>query len=290
MASEAQQTCYEGDTVDKFQFYLQQSGEHQAMIKAVHNLLPQEFQRIAKEKKNLDILGVGSGGGEMDAQILSFLQTTFPAMPITVDIVEGSSKLIDSFKGLVAKSPSLQKIPFGWHVMHSEDYAKQEKLKPDRKKFDFIHMIQMIYYVDDLDETIKFYHSLLKENGRLMIIIEIANGGWEILWRTYKKELCVNAIKDYRSAGDVIAALERQGLKYEEHLIPNRFDITGCFDPSNINGQRMLSFMTETHNFSQSFTPEIRAGILDLLRNKSSTLEDGKVLFNSNLSCIVVHA
>lgn len=30
----------------------------------------------------------------------------------------------------------------------------------------------MIYYVDDLADTIKFYHSLLKTNGRLMIIIE----------------------------------------------------------------------------------------------------------------------
>lgn len=30
----------------------------------------------------------------------------------------------------------------------------------------------MLYYVDNLAETIKFYHSLLKNNGRLIIIIE----------------------------------------------------------------------------------------------------------------------
>lgn len=30
----------------------------------------------------------------------------------------------------------------------------------------------MLYYVDSLAETIKFHHSLLKNNGRLMIIIE----------------------------------------------------------------------------------------------------------------------
>lgn len=30
----------------------------------------------------------------------------------------------------------------------------------------------MMYYVDNLEETVKFYHSLLKKNGRLMIIIE----------------------------------------------------------------------------------------------------------------------
>lgn len=30
----------------------------------------------------------------------------------------------------------------------------------------------MIYYVEDLADTIKFYHGLLKNNGRLMIIVE----------------------------------------------------------------------------------------------------------------------
>lgn len=32
--------------------------------------------------------------------------------------------------------------------------------------------LKMIYYVDDFAETVKFYHSLLKENGRLMIVLE----------------------------------------------------------------------------------------------------------------------
>lgn len=31
---------------------------------------------------------------------------------------------------------------------------------------------QMIYYVDALTNTIKFYHSLLKKNGTFMIIVE----------------------------------------------------------------------------------------------------------------------
>ncbi|XP_031137583.2 histamine N-methyltransferase-like [Sander lucioperca] len=108
----------------------------------------------------------------MDAQMLTLLQSTFPAVPITADIVEGSSQLTDNFKALVAKTTNLQKIPFAWYIMHSEDYERQVKEKGDMKTFDFIHMIQMIYYVDNLADTIKFYHSLLKNNGRLMIIIE----------------------------------------------------------------------------------------------------------------------
>lgn len=290
MAAEAKQTCYEGSSVSSFQFYLKHSGEHEAILQCVNDILPGLFRRSGGDKSSLDVLGVGSGGGEVDVQMLSLLQSTFPAVPITADIVEGSSELTDSFKALVAKTSSLQKIPFAWHIMNSEGYEKQVKAKGEMKKFDFIHMIQMIYYVDNLANTIKFYHSLLKNNGRLMIIIEAADGGWDTLWKTYKKELCVEAIMEYRSSADVIACAKSQGLKCEEHTITNSFDITECFNPSSQSGEHLLNFMTAKDHFHQSFTPEIRAGMLELLRHKCSTEKDGKVMFNSNLSCIIIHA
>ncbi|XP_015252846.1 PREDICTED: histamine N-methyltransferase A-like [Cyprinodon variegatus] len=291
MSEEAKQTCYEGCNVNSFQFYLQKSGEHEAIVKCLQNILPAEFQRIGAGKSNLDVLGVGSGGGEVDAQILSLLQSAFPSVPVTADIVEGSSQLTDNFKALIAKTANLQKIQFSWHITSSEDYEKQVKAKGDIKKFDFIHMVQMIYYLNNLSESIKFHHSLLKNNGKLMIIVEAANSGWDILWKTFAKELCkCGSIDEYRSSGEVIACLKEQGLKFEEHPVPNSFDITECFDQSSVTGERLLSFMTGRDHFSESFTPEVRAGILDLLRNKCSTEKDGKVFFNSNLSCIVVHA
>ncbi|XP_041663640.1 histamine N-methyltransferase-like [Cheilinus undulatus] len=289
MAEETKQTCYEGSYVHSFQFYLEHSGEHKAILKCANNVLPAEFQRIAAGKSSFDVLGVGSGGGEVDVQMLTLLQSTVPAVPITADIVEGSAALVENFKALVAKTTNLQKIPFAWHVMGSEDYEKQVKAKGNMKKFDFIHMIQMIYYVDNLSNTIKFYHSLLKNNGRLMIIVEAADGGWDTLWKTFKKELCVDAITEYRSSAEIIASLKNQGLKYEEHAIPNSFDISECFNPESKTGERLLNFMTG-QIFYQAFTPEIRAGMLDLLRNKCSTEKDGRVLFNSKLSCILVHA
>ena len=44
---------------------------------------------------------------------------------------------------LVAKTTNLQKIPFAWHIMPSEDYERQVKAKGDMKRFDFMHMIQV---------------------------------------------------------------------------------------------------------------------------------------------------
>lgn len=45
---------------------------------------------------------------------------------------------------LVAKTTNLQKVPFAWHIMSSEDYQKQVKATGAMKKFDFIHMIQVL--------------------------------------------------------------------------------------------------------------------------------------------------
>lgn len=224
--------------------------------------------------------------------MLSLLQSVFPAVPITADIVDGSIQLTESFKALVANTANLQKIPFTWHIMNSEDYEKQENAKEDKKKFDFIHMIHVLYYVDDLNETLKFHHSLLKNNGRILIILNAATSSWVPLWSTYLKEFSAgtNTDKPKVTSADVIACLKSQGLKYDEFVIPNSFDITECFNPSSAIGERLLSFMTSQAHFSQSFTPDIRAGILDLLRNKCSTVKDGRVSFDSTFSCILVHA
>ncbi|RVE57735.1 hypothetical protein OJAV_G00202170 [Oryzias javanicus] len=278
------------ETGSDFPALIQGFREHSAILQGVRSVLPKEFQRIAEGKSSVNVLGVGSGGGEMDVQMLSLMEAELPAVPIAADIVEGSAKLIDHFKALVAKSPQIQKIPFSWHAMSSEDYEKLVRAKGDGRKFDFIHMIQMIYYVENLEETIKFYHSLLKNNGRLMIIVEAAQSGWDILWKTFKTELCGGSLSEYRSSGEVVTCLQNLGLTFQEHLVPNSFDITDCFDSKSVVGDRLLSFMTAKDHFRESFTPEVRAAILELLRNKCSTEKDGRVFFNSDLKCILVHA
>lgn len=40
MAAETKQTCYEGGSVQSFQFYLEHSGEHEAILKSVRAVLP----------------------------------------------------------------------------------------------------------------------------------------------------------------------------------------------------------------------------------------------------------
>lgn len=51
---------------------------------------------------------------------------------------------------LISKTPNLEKIPFVWNIMRSEEYMNQIKAAGDGKKFDFIHMIHVLTYHFDL--------------------------------------------------------------------------------------------------------------------------------------------
>ncbi|XP_068594191.1 histamine N-methyltransferase-like [Cebidichthys violaceus] len=77
--------------------------------------------------------------------------------------------------------------------MTAIEFEEHWKGKKMTKKADFIHMIQMLYYVKDPGATMSFFRSLLDKNGKLLLILVSANAGWDILWKTYKKELCVSA-------------------------------------------------------------------------------------------------
>ncbi|KAK0143734.1 Histamine N-methyltransferase [Merluccius polli] len=290
-STETSEAGYAACYVQRLQHYLKVSGEQVAVSNCVTKLLPEEFKRIGSGKSHVEVLGLGSGGGEIDIHILKTLQSVLPSLHMSAEAVEPSAELIKNFQDLVARTSSLQNVPFEWHTLTSAEYEKKVTMNKAIKKFDLIHMIQMLYYVDDYAATIKFFHSLLKSNGKILIVHEAANSGWDILWKSYRKTLCKDvSISDYLSAGDIKVHIDNLGLKYDEFVVPHSYDITDCFNPDSEVGELLLDYMTEQEHFHQSLTPEVRKGILDLLRNKCSTEKDGRVMFNSDLSCILVYA
>lgn len=49
MAAETKHSCYEGTYVNSFQFYLERSGEHKAILQCAQHVLPQEFKKYNKK-------------------------------------------------------------------------------------------------------------------------------------------------------------------------------------------------------------------------------------------------
>ncbi|OPJ79737.1 histamine N-methyltransferase [Patagioenas fasciata monilis] len=154
-----------------FRLFLANSTEHQCMREFMERQLPAVIASIGNEKPTINILSVGGGAGEIDLLILSKVQASYPGVTINNDVIEPSADQISKYKERVAETSSLENIKFTWHEETSYEYESRMNAEKKSKKWDFIHMIQMLYYVKDVPATIRYFQSLLEAQGKLLIIL-----------------------------------------------------------------------------------------------------------------------
>ncbi|KAK6485160.1 histamine N-methyltransferase-like isoform X1 [Huso huso] len=272
-----------------FNLFLDRSTEHKCMQVFIDEILPGELASIGDGKCSFNVLGVGSGAGAVDLQMLSKLQLKHPGASVNNEIVEPSSEQIHNYKVLVAKTPNLENVSFNWNKMTSSEYENHVKENKENKTFDFIHMIQMLYYVSDPAATIKFFHSLLGPKGKLLIILVSGTSGWSHLWKTFKHQLCFNEFSQYITTQDIKEYLDSTGLKYQHYDLPSYLDITECFTEGDEKGELLMDFLTETCEFNKTAPPDLKAEIMSFLRQPECITEkDGKIIFNNTLGAIMV--
>uniref|UniRef100_A0A2K6G7K8 Histamine N-methyltransferase n=1 Tax=Propithecus coquereli TaxID=379532 RepID=A0A2K6G7K8_PROCO len=259
-----------GKYVESFRRFLNNSTEHQCII-----------ARIGDTKREIKILSIGGGAGEIDLPILSKVQAQYPGVHINNEVVEPSAEQIAKYKELV----------FAWHKETSSEYQTRMMEEKELQKWDFIHMIQMLYYVKDIPATLKFFHSLLGANAKILITVVSGTSGWDKLWKKYRSRFPQNDLCQYVTSSDLTQMLDNLGLKYKCHDLLSVMDISDCFIDGNENGDLLWDFLTETCNFNSTAPPDLKAEILkDLQEPEFSIKKEGKVLFNNTLSFIVVEA
>lgn len=93
----------------------------------------------------------------------------------------------------------------------------------------------------------------------------------------------------YITAGDVADMLSSMGAKYQSYDLQSDMDISECFVEGNRNGELLLDFLTETCDFKKNAPADLREAVIEDLKSSGcSSKRDGKVIFNNNLSVIVV--
>ncbi|XP_055973595.1 histamine N-methyltransferase [Sorex fumeus] len=277
--------------VESFRRFLKNSTEHQCMQEFLDTKLPGIVARIGDTKSEIKILSIGGGAGEIDLQIISKVRAQYPAVHINNEVIEPSVEQIAKYKELVAKTSDLENIKFAWHEETSSEYQSRIMEKNELQKWDFIHMVQMLYYVKDIPATLKFFHSLLATNAKILIILVSGTSGWNKLWKKYGSRLPLNDLCLYVTSSDLIQMLDDMGVKYECCDLLSTMDISDCFIEGNENGDFLWDFLTETCNFTTTAPPDLKAEIMkDLQEPEFSIKKDGKVLFNNSLSFIVVEA
>lgn len=113
--------------------------------------------------------------------------------------------------------------------------------------------------------------------------------GWGKLWQTYRNQLCNTEISQCVTTGELQSFLDSKGVRYQSFELPSQMDITECFTQGDEKGELLLDFLTEVLDFSKTASPELRAGVMELLRHPDCSVEcDGRVMFNNNLGVIVL--
>ncbi|XP_040297461.1 histamine N-methyltransferase B-like [Bufo bufo] len=275
--------------LESFRYFLKNSTVHQCMQEFIETRLPGVLSSIGDGKTTINVLGVGSGSETLSCKfqilkIFSKIQARYPGVSIHADIVEPSPEQMLSYKENVAKIPGLENVHFNWINKTAFEFEVQVKKKKSERKYDFIHMIEMLYYVEDVPATLTFFRSLLTPNGKLLIILVSGNSGSSIIWKKYGQQ------KDHCISADNIADLLRsEGTKYQSYELPSYINITECFIDGNRNGDLMLDFLTLTYDFNKNAPPELREEIFqDLKCPKYSSVKEGKIILNNCLSAIVV--
>ncbi|XP_059783104.1 histamine N-methyltransferase [Balaenoptera ricei] len=277
--------------VESFRRFLDNSTEHQCMQQFMDEKLPGIIARIGDTKSEIKILSIGGGAGEIDLHILSKVQAQYPGVSINNEVVEPSAEQITKYKELVAKTSNLENIKFTWHKETSSEYQNRMMEKKELQKWDFIHMIQMLYYVKDIPATLKFFHSLLATSAKILIAVVSGTSSWNKLWKKYGSHLHRDELCQYVTSSDLMQMLDKMGIKYECYDLLSTMDISDCFIDGNENGDLLWDFLTETRNFSTTAPPDLKAEIMkDLQEPEFSVKKEGKVLFNNSLSFIVVEA
>ncbi|XP_027018374.2 histamine N-methyltransferase isoform X2 [Tachysurus fulvidraco] len=268
-----------------FELFLERSSEHQCMRDFIHNTLPNILSTVGAGKSTLNVMGVGSGGGDIDLEILTQLHTKHPEARVENDVVEPSGDMLYKYKVLVAKTSGLDHITFRFNKMTASEFESDWKQRNIDRKFDFIHMIQMLYYVKDPEATVSFFRSLLHKDGKLLIILVSGDSGWGGLWRRYRDQVHSRCV----STADITRFLDAKRIPYESHVFESSMDITECFTDGDEKGELMLDFLTEILEFSKNASPELKAGVLELLKQPECSREvDGRVMFNSNMEALVI--
>uniref|UniRef100_A0A3P9HAS2 Histamine N-methyltransferase n=1 Tax=Oryzias latipes TaxID=8090 RepID=A0A3P9HAS2_ORYLA len=283
--------CDDGRYQEAFELFLQRSSEHQCMQDFIHTQLPDILASIGDGKPRLNVIGVGSGAGLIDLEMLSELHQKHPAATVENEVVEPSSQQLHNYKVLVGQKPELGFIKFNWNQMTAAQFEEHWKLKKMTKKADFIHMVQMLYYVKDPGATISFFQHLLSERGKLLIILVSGEyqSGWGALCRTGRHQLCNTEISQCVTTADIKSYLESKGVSYQSYELPSQLDITECFTEGDQTGELLLDFLTEVLDFSKTASAELKAGVLDLLRHPDCSVESqGRVIFNNNLGVLVI--
>ncbi|CAL8389315.1 unnamed protein product [Gadus morhua 'NCC'] len=76
--------------VKAFKLFLDRSTQHQSMTNFIHGTVSDILESLGDGKDKLNVIGVGSAGGEIDLEMFSQLRQKHPSITVDNQVIEPS--------------------------------------------------------------------------------------------------------------------------------------------------------------------------------------------------------
>ena len=251
--------------------------------------MPSVMERL-HQRPALDILSIGSGTGQMDMEILGIIKDELQRsqgrhqIKIFNRAVEPNEYPCDVYTAVVKRLNDPQ-LDFDIRCQTFDEYREQGvEESEERWKFDVVHFIHSIYYVDTEEALCHCIENELRPNGSLFCIVE----GTGLSYSAIKKQRLSDFPEIVEVAEKISKIAMKRGWKHEVYNQEYSFDVTDVFDEESEEGNLLLDFLTHSTNFRGSRDQQIVKETLALIKDLS-TIKDGRRFGKKKDSLIVIY-
>ncbi|XP_072024607.1 histamine N-methyltransferase B-like [Amphiura filiformis] len=276
--------------IKSFRVYAQASAKFQVLANWGENV----FSEVVAEKLQVNIadgeafraLGVGVGSGEMDTKMMCKLRNRYPLISnIAVEPAAGQIKL---YQNLATKmAVKLNGITTDWRKQGLDEFRRAKVESGDTTKYHFISSIHSLYYVDDMEDTVKWLYEQLEDGGMMLIITVSDDSGFWRLWNRYK--FFEDQLLRFLNSEHIREAFSKQKIPFINYRQKSRVDITDSFEEGNVDGQLKVDFLAHVVDFHSTASPALQQELLEYLGGpECSERRDGEVLFDNDWDAVIV--
>lgn len=228
--------------------------------------------------KELRMLNIGSGSGEIDCTMLQHIRAKFES--ITNHVVEPSGEMLTEYKTRADKlaAKELTGVRHEWHQQTLDEYMKASSRADD--KFHLISAMHSLYYAESQEVAIDYLYDQLAEGGLLVIMMQDNDCGYLKLLRRFP--LHSGAVDVTEALPNIYKHLDSRRIAYHKQLLPATYDVTPCYQHTE-EGAFIVDFLSHVMNFEKVAPTDLKNEFLDYVKSSEcSTVKGEKVLLNSD--------
>lgn len=269
--------------------FLRKTNEVEKDKEIINHYLPNVVNKILQghQRSQFNVLSVGCGDGGMDRCIANVIKKELQRhekhknTKIFTRGIDPNDQAVSQYKANLKLSNDDQSV---FSVLHKtfQEYKQEQTSKTnidEGEKFDIVHFIHSIYYVDP-EETLAYcFEKALHENGQVVCVVE---GPDLILSAVVAMSIPVRQVRKLGShesyAEELKHIAEKRGWKVDQHMQEYSIDVTEVFDEKSKEGNLLLDFMAQVRNFRTGCEKKKVEEILELIKESSQVMENGKRL------------